>query len=668
MAELTVRVRDPWGLEARRSVTVPIGSDVLRWSDPATWRHPAVTVDVLGPDGRPTLQSRVTVHHDAPPLLFDVDDGAVGRLDARRLWIAPGTRRLQVGVLISLHGHDDHLAELAGNDLDGVLLHWPSVDESRFVGGHTHDPLETDPGLWLGNCEIALHGVYVEPMVRAAGPLRRGDTHIDLAADPVGWRVGDPLAVAPSLPVTTGGSIRYRLPVPGEVENSIETWRAAYDHPHVRSISGRRVVLDRPLDWDHPMLGPFADGTALGVEVLNLRQPIKISGTPLGRAHVIMQADRPVRMRASGMLLRHLGPIMSDPFRPGRWVGRTGRYPWHQHFMRDASRGALFERLVAVDCGNHAFVPHASHGVTYRKCWAHRIYRSAPFWWDPHDALVPNHGTNNSDDVIWEDVGASFVMNWPGADSRMTGFALMRGERNILRRFSAFGIHGLSQSSGVEWPEGESSAQGSAVWVVADGVVHNCWVGFFNWQNTGHDHRVGEGTRITRCNEGGLDGAYGHVYEYRRFEVRESRIPWHEVAQSRAAPERPIRLVDVRLVGDGLAPYLVRTKGHNAPPGQPREYVRCVFDGPLAPAPTGRQPAAFLFERVPDEGNPTRTQPDWRRVIDCTFRVNEAWFTDDCDPSSRLIIEDATRRLELRRRDQPGTYYEPRWNASVTVR
>ena len=77
-------------------------------------------------------------------------------------------------------------------------------------------------------------------------------------------------------------------------------------------------------------------------------------------------------------------------------------YPVHFHHCHHGSRGSLVEGCVVRD-SSRAFVPHASHGITFRDCVAFGITDDA-YWWDDAEA---------TDDLVWDHCAAFDVSSDP---------------------------------------------------------------------------------------------------------------------------------------------------------------------------------------------------------------------------------------------------------------
>lgn len=58
-----------------------------------------------------------------------------------------------------------------------------------------------------------------------------------------------------------------------------------------------------------------------------------------------------------------------------------GRYAVHFHHCDEGVRGTIVRGVVAHDCGGHAFVAHASRGITFDDCIAYQTRENA-YWWD----------------------------------------------------------------------------------------------------------------------------------------------------------------------------------------------------------------------------------------------------------------------------------------------
>ncbi|MGN6330788.1 MAG: G8 domain-containing protein [Motilibacteraceae bacterium] len=451
---------------------------IRRWSDTRSWG----SAPTRGSDVRITDQ--VLLDADARVRSLTIEAGGQLVLDPTR------------NVTLTLNGNLLVRGRLTMRPQDARVRHtvrFVGINEATFVGGGMM-PVATDVGVWVVDDGVLdVVGTAKAAWVRAAGGLRRGSQVLDLAAVPRGWQVGDEVAVTPTLS-------------PGVKGHS-----TAYDEAVVTRISGRQVTLDRALRFDHPLV-EVPGGTALTAEVLNLSRNARIEGSPSGRTHLMFLTMRP--QTVSHMGLRYVGPrrTTSDTYRSG---GRRipisapvmGRYGMHFHMMGDAARGSVVDGVVVRDAGSHAFVPHASHGVSFRGCISHNSMED-PFWWDQAKDTRTRQVASN--DLVYAGCVASLVRcDPPFRGYRLSGFNLGSGEGSRVSDCVAVGIQGSKDSSGFHWPEG---AVGH--WVTEGCVAHNnARHGAFVWQNTDR-HQV---SRLVAFHNGGSgisNGAYTNGFAF----------------------------------------------------------------------------------------------------------------------------------------------------------
>jgi hypothetical protein len=202
----------------------------------------------------------------------------------------------------------------------------------------------------------------------------------------------------------------------------------------------------------------------------------------------------------------------------------VGDYPLHWHLNGNSTRGTVVEGVVVVNGKNHAYVPHGSHGITFKDVIAKNTKGDA-FWWDPPGTNDCNERdrfctADNSNDIIWDHALVDTVTNGPGDERgfRLAGFVLGAGSGNVIRNSSAINIaptH-VRSCSGFHWPEGIGHNVGGSTWTFQNNQSLNpsgCH-GIFVWQNTSERHVV------ENFSGGGIEhGAYGNSYEYRGIDV-----------------------------------------------------------------------------------------------------------------------------------------------------
>lgn len=498
-------------------------------------------------------------------------------------------------------------------------LLFPRVDESTFVGGGM-DVLDSDVGLWvMGDGVLDLVGSTKMAWTRASGGVPAGATSVELQQDPLEWDVGDEIVITP----TVG---------PRASDHFL-----AYDSAEVTAIEGRTVTLSRPTAHEHPVVS-VGRGKVMTAEVLNLTRNVSIEGTTEGRTHVFIRSSRPQLVKH--VLIRHAGPRQLDGERAATFV--PGRYGIHFHHAEDGSRGSLVEGVVVRDAGSHCFVPHTSHGVTFRDCLAHNVIEG-PFWWDVGDP---------TNDTRWENCVASLVRSDPSFRGySLAGFLLGKGDGNVVRSCVAVGVQGSASASGFMWPAGP---QAEGIWRFDRNIAHNNRVlGIYAWQNTPRVHVISRFIGYHNGRAGILHGSYRNPYRYENVILYANLGSELEVfALSGSLAADLVTFHNVLLDGNGLHDFEVTTGAHPLVADRPVRFVGCEFKGYLK--------AGFSLSPNPSAA------PDWFRLEDCIYQGNEFWLHPEIHEDAMVEIEDDRHgSIVLRRFDQPGTFV-PQWNASVT--
>lgn len=403
------------------------------------------------------VADRVLTGEESFPDGFTVPAGEVWEFDpASSTTVAVGGNVVVQGVL-----------KMRPNDYEIIhTLRFEGVDESSFVGGGM-EVLDTDVGLW----------VVGEGQLDIVGSPRAGWNRT--GTDPT-WQQGDEILVAPT---AEGDSATFAAFTPGDPVPSVE---------HA--------------------------GETYSAEVFNLTRNVRIEGAGDGevnqagggRAHIWINSIRPQTIRYAE--LRHLGPRQVGTDNPTQGV--MGRYPLHFHRNEDGSRGSLVEGVVVRDSGHRAFVPHNSHGITFRDTIAYNVFDD-PYWWDPDDTGHAGPVENATNDLVYEHAMAAYVRADPAFRGyTLGGFLLGEGRNLSVTDSVAVGVQGNVNSSGFHWP---ASANGNEhnKWTFQNNVAHNNSTdGIFVWQNDDNDHLI-EDFVAYRNGELGVDhGAYVNQYQY----------------------------------------------------------------------------------------------------------------------------------------------------------
>jgi hypothetical protein len=247
-------------------------------------------------------------------------------------------------------------------------------------------------------------------------------------------------------------------------------------------------------DWQGTPTSTWSDGG----NTQNLERDIEITG----HGHIRFEAGSGVST------IRYVEIDLQPPV-------ELAKYPLHWHHAGDGSRGTVVEGVVVRNSTNRAFVPHASHGITFRDTIAKNIDGDA-YWWDP-----PSPGgneSNNSNDITYDRALADGVT--PSAISsthRVSAFRLGSGSGNTVIDSVAMNVVGGKDAAGFQWPE---KVAGPRSWRFENNTAHhNSGNGIFVWQNSSIDHLI-DGYRGYANGNSDIDhGAYKNIYAYRDVTV-----------------------------------------------------------------------------------------------------------------------------------------------------
>lgn len=460
-------------------------------------------------------------------------------------------------------------------------LRFVNINEAGYASGGC-DPVASDVGLWVTGV-LKTIGATKRGWSRAVGSITAGATSFTVD-DATGWQVGDQLTIAPMVS------------------------HDKYSDVTVTAIDGN-VVSCTATQNQHPV-GPTWNGVPMGAEVCNLSRNVVIEGQPNQRAHILVHSPAPQAIRYAE--IRYMGPrqfLAMGPFGPVNKIV-LGRYALHFHSCQDGSRGTVVEGVTVHHVGGRAFVPHGSHGITFRDCIAHDGYEGL-WWWDAGHV---------SSDITYERCVGSLVRTdpfWQGF--AISAFGAMSGTGNRLIDCVAFGVQGNKSAAGFAWPEGTGALIG--MWETRGCVSHNNAInGVFAWQNSANPHFISD-MLAYRCQTGVEHGAYGNLYRYERVTVEECPVPVKSHAMS-PGDTIPQRWVDCTFSSTG--PHAIVAQQHNGVVTRPVEFHRCIFDGYTS--------AAFL--------GAVTTNPDQYDFIDCTYSGVRYAFPAGANAASVVRYQD----------------------------
>jgi hypothetical protein len=389
--------------------------------------------------------------------------------------------------------------------------------------------------------------------------------------------------------------------------------KTAWGYEFDATWAGDEVIAapNTPGDYDtfEPVTAtPPPNELGYPTELLNLTRNVRIEGTPEGYSHVFIRSTRPQTIRYA--VLRYVAPSFGD-------TDATGRYGIHIHMSGEGSRGSMVEGVVVRDAGNHAFVPHASHGVTFRDTIAFNVLNEA-YWWDPPpesdgDDYDPSNDTN---DLVWDRaVAAGVDLGVSGNRFRLGAFFLGNGFNIEMTNSVAVGVQGESGSdrSGFIWPE-----SAGAVWLFENNIAHNNGAnGIFVWQNNPERHDVDGFTAYYNELAGIKHGAYENSYQYHDLTLLENGAS----VVSHAFGE-PSEGADTQIWSDIVTEGGTLIIGEHATEAEaPVRFEECDFGGVVVDDGDGDQPSVYDFvncDLQPEDFDLTAAQPD------AAFRVQQA--------------------------------------------
>lgn len=443
--------------------------------------------------------------------------------------------------------------------------------EPNFLGTQATDdmsayPLASDPGIWvLGAGQLDLEGTHKTAWLRAstANDIVAGQTAVTLEATPDNWRADDEIVITPTDWPGDDSSVIYHSEIrkidamtgpvvglkaqPFLCDATTNSWAAGNAPPaacptedccaNASIPPGKSMPATGALLFNHPVV-PVDPAHPKAAEILNLTRNVIIEGVlpstspstinavyprssnyPAvpGRTHLLIHNDVPVVQNIKYVTLRYMGPRKPDPVSPTDQSSVVkGRYALHFHHCMENSIGTTVEGVVVRDSQTHAFVPHASDGITFKDTISYNTTDDA-YWWDPlplntaDPELIMNATTNG---VVYDRTVAALVAPDPYFRGyRLAGYLLGIGTGNEMHDAVSVSVLGNVNASGFHWPEAANFRDN--VWNTTDLVSHNNRVdGVFVWQNDNHFHNI-HGLISYHNQRAGIEhGAYTNSYRY----------------------------------------------------------------------------------------------------------------------------------------------------------
>jgi len=330
-----------------------------------------------------------------------------------------------------------------------------------------------------------------------------------------------------------------------------------------------------------PLVTSTPAKNALGypTELLDLTRNVVIQGTTSAYSHVFIRSTRPQTIKNA--LFRYMAPDFG-----GSDV--TGRYALHFHHNGTGSNGSIVDGVVIRDTKGHAFVPHASTGITFKSVIAYNV-RGEAYWWDPGD---------DATNIIFDRAVAANVRGANGGENHTLGAFYLGIGTNVSVTNSV--VVGMQRETGANrsayiWPEDDE-----ATWFFKGNTAHNNQVnGIFVWQNNNDVHVIEDFTAYYNGQSGINHGAYTNSYVYNGVTLLDNSDAmtihangergtggWTDtqiwagvvthggtlvIEEHEGSPERPVRFVDC-----DLGEVQVRESG-GAQPSQ-YDFIRCGLE------------------------------------------------------------------------------------------
>ncbi len=212
-----------------------------------------------------------------------------------------------------------------------------------YFAGFDRDTL---PAIECCGGRMELHGAPLSrTWVKLGAPVRRGDREVVLSGPVSGWREGDRII----LTATTRQIINLKQPELDTFKESVRDLTQTEER-FIAAITGARLMLDRPADFDHICSGPYRG------EVANLsRNVIVESADPAARGHTMYHHGS-------------AGSISYAEFRRLGKRGTLGRYMLHFHLVRDSMRGSSVIGASLWDSENRWLTVHGTDYLVVRDC------------------------------------------------------------------------------------------------------------------------------------------------------------------------------------------------------------------------------------------------------------------------------------------------------------
>lgn len=574
------------------------------WSNPATWGG-----KVPASSDTPLIASGHTITYDLTLTTvagINVNVGGTLQFDPYKSVTLQTTKNVIIQGKFQMK---------PGSSTKTHILSFTGVEERNFVGGGM-TPLSSDVGLWvMGSGQLDLVGATKKAWTRVNDSVPAGANILTTTETPVGWALGDEIFIVPT-DMPTYGDIPVWDPVTGFGKNS---FLSKFERKKIIAISGNTVTLSSPLSYAHKKITTDT-GKTFTAEVGNLSRNVRIEGTASGKTHVFISSSAVHTIK--NISLRYVGP-RKDANGDGVTDMVPGRYGLHFHHCKFASKGTVVENCVVYDAGNHAYVPHVSHGIVMRNNISFNTIQTA-FWWDFQ------HLTH---DTVWEGNLIAACYGIPrtidttdesgerNAGGVGVGMNLAMGDGNIANKNVVVygGVGDEHSCGGFSW---ESDNEG--VWTFENNLAHSNDCGLRVWQNTSKNHTI---INYNSYNNylGIFHGAYTNSYTYQGGYHYNSRLEQKAASGNSSG----VRYENLTFDGAGSLPFVAEILPSPAPSLENHDlFLKCTFKNY-----TG---AAVRMNTFPISGETVRKHVD---LALCLFSGKQTEFSAESTGGSFFRIQ-----------------------------
>lgn len=391
-----------------------------------------------------------------------------------------------------------------------------ALNEANYVGGAPTTPLDTDVGLWvIGSGKLYTAGPNRDAWALMTASALPAATQVSVeSAFSNGWRVGDQIVIGPS-------HVGSDVAVPTDEVRTITSIPAAGTFKFSVPLLKSHVIQN--VNWTDAW-GEFWS-ERLAPPVANITRNIVFEAvSSFHRPHLMIMENAVAQAEDLAVVNFSPNPKSLGTFSNGR-PRPMGRYGFHFHGQRDASRTSYLKRVVIMGGMGNGINVHDSYGVVMQDVVVYDQAKSATR--STHGIYLEGQYASNGD--LNTDTGANgawidrpLVMRWGSPNQlRTTGLWAEAGVAAYVVGAHFAGAQG-KLSSGMHWHNTFKGDENEAsTWAnvqerqprLLRGTAHSVVMGFSTWQNPGPAQDIPD--LLSWNNARGLDaGAYATTRHY----------------------------------------------------------------------------------------------------------------------------------------------------------